>query len=475
MHKTKLIKHKTLTVLYTGSVCFLISVIWYVLKIGKGLERAITTPVAASSAEPNQKELIAIAADAFKHPLAVFILQLTLIIVVSQIFTYFFKKIGQPSVMGEIVAGILLGPSLMGAIAPQFSSFIFPVASLGNLQMLSQVGLILFMFVIGMELDMKMLRQKAGTAIFISYVGIVIPFCLGIVLSYFLYLKNAPAGIPFFAFSLFTGIAMSITAFPVLARIIRERGLTGTKLGTLALTAAATGDVAAWCILAVIVAVVKAGSVVSSVYTIIATVIYISIMLLAVRPLLKKLAELRSDTSILKRSSIAIIFVILLLSSYSCEVIGIHALFGAFFAGIIMPAEWSFRKLLINKIEDVALVLLLPLFFVSTGLRTQIGLLGDPSLWLPCLLIIFVAIAGKFGGSAIAARIAGESNRDSLLIGALMNTRGLVELVILNIGYDLHILTPQMFTMMVLMALITTFMTTPAIYLINRIFKEKHE
>lgn len=464
-------KKITTAILYLGSLTALVLVMWLVFKAGKGLEplRIIANGhLLPQSTQTHEVDNI------FNHPLPVFILQLMLIIAASQLCGYLFKKIGQPSVMGEIVAGILLGPSLMGTLLPGFSAFVFPASSLGNLQMLSQVGLILFMFVIGMELDTQMLRQKARAAILISHFSIVIPFILGLVLSYFLYAAYAPEGIPFYAFSLFTGIALSITAFPVLARIIRERGLSGTKLGTMAITAAAAGDVAAWCILAFIVAIVKAGSISSSVYTIVAAVVYVAVMLLVVRPLLKKIAGLRSDHNILKRSSMAIIFVVLLASSYCCEVIGIHALFGAFLAGVIMPAGRNFRKLLIDKIEDVALVLLLPLFFVFTGLRTQVGLLSDPSLWVTCLLIILVAVVGKFCGSAVAARITGETLRDSLSIGALMNTRGLVELVVLNIGYDLHIITPQMFTMMVIMALVTTFMTNPALNMIGRLFSKKH-
>jgi len=342
---------------------------------------------------------------------------------------------------------------------------------MGNLQMLSQVGLILFMFVIGMELDIEVLKKRAGAAVLISHFSIVIPFTLGIGLSYYLYKLYAPTGVTFYAFSLFTGIAMSITAFPVLARIIKERGISNTKLGTIALTSAAVGDVTAWCALALIIAIAKAGSLSSSLYTIVSTIAYVCVMLLIVRPLLLRLSAATNHDKLIKRSKLAIIFLTLLLSSYLCEVIGIHALFGAFLAGVIMPHEWNFRKLLIDKTEDVALVLLLPLFFVFTGLRTQIGLINDPALWGSCLMIIAVAVIGKFGGSAIAAKFAGETTRDSLSIGALMNTRGLVELVVLNIGYDMHILTPQIFTMMVIMALVTTFMTNPLMNIINRIYK----
>lgn len=405
------------------------------------------------------------------HPLSVFILQLIIIIIASRLCAFVFKKIGQPAVMGEIVAGIALGPSLFGSAFPGLSSFIFPVSSLSNLQLLSQIGLILFMFVIGMELDVKIIKKKARSAIFISNASIILPFILGAMLSSFLYDGYAPAGIPKYAFALFMGIAMSITAFPVLARLLKEKGLSQSKLGTIALTSAAINDVTGWCVLAFVIALAKADAIDTSFYTLIAAIAYVLAMLFIVRPILKKLSTQKTPHSLIRQSTLAIIFVILLLSAYCCEVIGIHALFGAFMAGVIMPLEWDFRKLIIDKVEDVASIMFLPIFFVLTGLRTQINLLNDPSLWLVCLVIIAVAIIGKFGGSAIAARLSGEPPYESLAIGALMNTRGLMELIILNIGYDLGILPDKIFTMLVIMALVTTFMTSPLLDLLGRIYK----
>ena len=455
--------------LYFASLLGLAFIIYFVFSSGKVLETGIKINPAKTGT--NTEQLVQVFTDAMKHPLAIFLFQLVLIISFSQLCAFLFRKIGQPTVMGEIIAGILLGPSFVGAIMPQFSAFVFPPASLTNLQVPSQVGLILFMFVIGIELDIKLLREKAGTAVFVSYFSIIVPFGMGICLSYFLYKSYPPANIPFYAFSLFIGIAMSITAFPVLARIIRERGIGQTRLGTIAISAAASNDIAAWCILAFIVAIAKAGTVLTSIYTLGAVVLYVVVMLYIIKPILDKLAILGSKHNILRPPTLAFIFVVLLLSSYCCEVIGIHALFGAFFAGAILPRKTGFSKVIIDKIEDVAMVLLLPLFFVFTGLRTQVGLLNDVALWASCGFIILVAVAGKFGGSAIAARICGESVKDSLSIGALMNTRGLVELVVLNIGYDLGILTPQVFTMLVLMAIITTLTTNPALNLINKWYK----
>ncbi len=407
------------------------------------------------------------------HPLAILLAQIVTIILVARLFGWLFQKIGQPTVIGEIIAGIVLGPSLVGLYFPEFSAALFPAASLGNLQFLSQIGLILFMFVVGMELDLKVLRDKAHDAVVISHASIIIPFTLGVTLAYFVYTSFAPIGVQFSSFALFLGIAMSITAFPVLARIVQERDMHRTRLGTLVITCAAADDITAWCLLAAVIAIVKAGSFVSALYVIALAVIYVLVMVKLVRPFLKRVGDLHESRENLGKPVVAIFFLTLLISSYATEVIGIHALFGAFMAGAIMPVNTKFRNIFIEKVEDVALVLLLPLFFVFTGLRTQIGLLNDPYLWKVTGLIILVAVVGKFVGSAIAARFVGQNWKDSLTIGALMNTRGLMELVVLNIGYDLGVLTPEIFAMMVIMALITTLMTGPALDLINRLFRGK--
>lgn len=406
------------------------------------------------------------------HPLAILLLQIITIIIVARIFAFICKKIRQPSVIGEIAAGIFLGPSFIGMYFPEFSSFLFPKQSLGNLQFLSQIGLILFMFIIGMELDLKVLKNKAREAIIISHASIVFPFALGIILSYYMYKDFAPEGVNFASFSLFMGIAMSITAFPVLARIVQERGLSKTRIGTIVITCAAADDITAWCLLAVVIAIVKAGSVISALYTVGLAVAYVLIMIKLVQPFLKRVGDIYSNKSGLSKPVVAIFFITLLVSSYATEVIGIHALFGAFLAGVIMPANVNFRNIFIEKVEDVSIVLLLPLFFVFTGLRTQIGLLNETHVILICVVVTCIAVAGKFLGSALAAKFVGQNWRDSLMIGALMNTRGLMELVVLNIGYDLGVLTPEVFAMMVIMALATTFMTGPALDIINRVWPE---
>ncbi|MCE7039358.1 cation:proton antiporter [Dyadobacter sp. CY312] len=406
------------------------------------------------------------------NPLAILLLQIITIILTARIFGWFCKTIGQPSVIGEIAAGIFLGPSVVGIFFPEFSGFLFPLKSLGNLQFLSQIGLILFMFIIGMELDLKILKTKAQEAIVISHASIILPFALGVGLALFMYQDFAPEGINFLSFALFIGIALSITAFPVLARIVQERGLSKTKLGMMVITCAATDDITAWCILAAVIAIVKAGSFVSSVYTILLALAYVFFMLNVVKPFLKRIGDHYSYKEGLTKPVVGVFFLMLMGSAYCTEVIGIHALFGAFMAGVIMPDNTNFRNIFIEKVEDVSMVLLLPLFFVFTGLRTQIGLINDPYLWQITGWIIAAAVIGKFVGSALAARFVQQSWRDSLIIGSLMNTRGLMELVVLNIGYDIGVLSPEIFAMMVIMALATTCMTGPALDLIDKLMPE---
>lgn len=411
--------------------------------------------------------------DNLFHPLAILLLQIITIIFISRLFGSLFHRISQPTVIGEIIAGIILGPSVLGLLFPEFSAFLFPSGSLGNLQFLSQVGLILFMFVIGLELDWRVVKNQAHDAVVISHASIIIPYFMGMGLAYFLYENFAPSDISFLSFALFMGIAMSITAFPVLARVIQERDLTKTNLGIIAITCAAADDVTAWCLLAVVIAIVKAGSFVSALYSISLAVAFVTVMLLVVQPFLNRLGRVYSARETISKTIVAVAFLVLLLSAYIAEIIGIHALFGAFLAGVIMPANFNFRRVMMEKLEDVSVVLLLPLFFVFTGLRTEIGLLNDSNHWIVCIVIILTAVAGKFGGTTLASRIVGQSWKESLSLGALMNTRGLMELIVLNIGYDLGVLTPEVFAMLVLMALVTTFMTGPALDIIHYFFPEK--
>lgn len=455
---------------YVGIIGIFSALIYWIATKGKLLEVNV---MKTTSSKSQWAEFLDSMAHNLEYPLALLLAQIITIVLVARVFGWFFRKIGQPSVIGEIIAGIALGPSLFGMYFPELSEMLFPVASLGNLQFLSQIGLILFMFVIGMELDLNVLKNKAHDAVVISHASIILPFALGMGLAYFVYTQFAPEGVEFLSFALFMGIAMSITAFPVLARIVQERGIHKTKLGTIVLTCAAADDITAWCILATVIAIVKAGSFESSLYVIALAVGYVFIMLKLVRPFLKRIGDLHSASGTLSKGVVAIFLLTLIISSYMTEVIGIHALFGAFMAGAIMPENAKFRHIFIEKVEDIAVILFLPLFFVYTGLRTEIGLLNDISLWKVTGWIILVAVIGKFVGSALAAKFVGQNWKDSLTIGALMNTRGLMELVVLNIGYDLGVLDAEIFAMMVIMALVTTFMTGPSLDIINKIFKSK--
>ena len=454
--------------------------IYWIAKKGNALQSPALT---ATQVEKAKQATVAnefhVFKDSFNHnltePLAVLLLQIIIIIACARLFGYLFKKIGQPAVIGEIVAGIVLGPSVIGAYFPEINHFLFPAASLSTLSFLSQIGLILFMFIIGMELDLKAIGKQAYGAVIISHASIIIPYTLGMALAYYIYRDYAPANITFLSFALFMGISMSITAFPVLARILQEKGLTRSPLGAMALTCAAADDITAWCILAAVIALVKSGSSFSVLYTIGLAIIYVLVMLKVVRPFLERLSTVYDNKEKRRTPIIALFFVLLIISSYITSVIGVHALFGAFMAGVIMPSSFSFRKIVIDKIEDVSIILLLPLFFVITGLRTQVGLLNEGHLWATFGWVLLVAVAGKFGGSTLAAKIVGQSWKDSLSIGVLMNTRGLMQLIVLNIGYDLGILSPEIFAMMVLMALVTTFMTGPALDLINWAMPEKNK
>lgn len=465
------------TWLFYGTMLILFIIFTYVL-----FQKADKFEVNTAAHVTVQQESIQSSFDSFKtalfynigEPAAMLLLQIIAILIVSRIFGFFFVKLGQPTVIGEILAGIVLGPSLLGYFFPDAFQFLFAPGSLGNLYILSQVGLILFMFTIGMELDLKALSQKISETYVISHASILIPYALGMLLAYFVYDEFASGITEFLPFALFIGISMSITAFPVLARIVQEKGLTKTHLGTIAIASAANDDVTAWCILAAVIAIAKTGSFVSSIFTIVLAIAYVIAMLLVVKPFLSKIGNIYKNREVVNKSVFAFLLLILILSAYITQLIGIHALFGAFLAGVIMPPLPTFRKLIVDKIEDVSLTLLLPLFFVYTGLRTEIGLLNTPYLWTICGIFILVAIVGKFVGGAFSAKILGESWRDSLSIGVLMNTRGLMELIVLNIGYEMGILPPPIFVMLVIMALVTTFMTTPALSLINWIFPEKN-
>lgn len=469
---TKSITFYFIMILVFGSLMYVIA------KEGENqqIDSAIT---AMNNAPTNLEEGFFVFCDTLSHhiqsPIGILLLQIITILITCRLFGWLFQKIGQPTVIGEIVAGIILGPSVLGHLSANVSGFLFPPESLGNITILSQFGLILFMFAIGMELDITEVRKKLKETILISHTSTIVPFFFGMLTAYYVYGSYADKGTPFLSFALFIGIAMSITAFPVLARIIQEKGLTKTHLGTISLASAANGDITAWCLLAVVIALAQAGSMLSATYNILFSILYIAFMFLAVRPFLRMVGHIYHNKEVIDKALVAMMFLLLIISSYLTEILGLHALFGAFIAGVVMPSNIKFRKIMTEKVEDVSLALFLPLFFVSTGLRTEIGLLNTPELWWMCGIFILVAIIGKFGGAMLSARFVGESWKDSLYIGALMNTRGLMELVVLTIGYEMKILPPSIFVMLVLMTLVTTFMTTPLVSFIKFCFKTREK
>lgn len=454
--------------LYYG-VALLISValmIW-LLNIGTALPASgdlVVTPV------PGPAESVAIF---WRSPLAILLLQIIVILLVTRTLLSFTSRFGQPVVITEIIAGIVLGPSLFGLLLPGVSAYLFPPESLGNLHVLSQVGLVLFMFILGMELDIRVLRTQARTAILVSNVGIVVPLLMGMALAYFLYTDYAQNGATFPGFALLLGISLSITAFPVLAKIVQERGLFKSPLGAITMTSAGAIDIAAWCMLAAVVAMIKAGGFIDAAGPVAMGIVYVAFMLTVIKPLMKKLGSVYASKEIFNKRVVGLILLVLLGSTYVAEIIGIHALFGAFLAGVIMPHNLSFKKIITEKFEDISLVLLLPLFFIFTGLRTDLALLNSVSHWLAFVAVMMVAMLSKFGAISLSARLSGQSLKDSLSLGMLLNTRGLMEVVVINIGYELGIFSAEIFTMLVLMTIATTAMTTPALNYIERAFKRE--
>ncbi len=401
------------------------------------------------------------------NPLYDTLFSLLIVILVTRAMGAVVQKFGQPRVIGEVIGGILLGPSLLGTFAPQAASAVLPPAAAPFLSVISQVGVLLFMFLIGLELDLKQLSRSGKAALLISHASIVVPFLSGLGLAFFLYGSYAPLGIPFSSFGLFVGVSMSITAFPVLARILAETGLSKKPLGMLALTCAAVDDVTAWCLLAVVVGLLQS-SLKAAAVTITLTVLYTLFMIFAIRPLMTKLvATIDKDSGKISEGALVFIFMCLLFSAGTTEFIGVHALFGGFLLGVVIPHESRVAHSLNHRLNDLVRVFFLPAFFALTGLRTQIGLLNSLADWQVCAAVIAVATVGKFGGAFVAARISGMTYRESSIIGALMNTRGLVELIVLNIGLDLGVLSPRLFTILVVMALVTTMMTGPLLALAN--------
>src|SRR5262245_17505881 len=400
--------------------------------------------------------------DLFWHLL----LALAGVVITGRLLGRLFRFIGQPPVIGEVVAGILLGPSFLGAISHDTYTFVLPASVAPGLGLIAQLGVVLYMFLVDVELDTEGLKGQLRSTVGIALTSIVVPFALGVWLAARLYQDLAPTGVPFTHFMLFLGVAMSITAFPVLARILADQRMTKTPLGRLALSCAAIGDVTAWCLLAFIVGVVQSRQGSAAVTSIVALA-FIVFMFVVVRPLAVRFSQ-RWEGEEPDRHTVAVALIAMLCSALATEAIGVHAIFGAFLLGAVVPHDSRLARVLEERIEYLVTILLLPAFFAFTGMRTEIGLVSGWGAWMTCGVIILVATVGKFGGTLLGARLAGYEWRQASSLSILMNTRGLMELIVLNVGLDLGVISPTLFTMLVIMAIATTMATTPALKLVMR-------
>jgi Kef-type K+ transport system membrane component KefB len=393
--------------------------------------------------------------------------QMAIILLITVSCGWLALRVGQARVIGEIIGGILIGPSVFGRFAPHLSAKLFPISSFGSFETLSTVGLVLFLFLIGMELDYEQLYRQRVTAVVASGMSILLPFAMGALLAHSLRIRFAPHGVGSLPFVLFLGIAMSITAFPVLARILEERNLQGTALGTTAILCAAVDDVVAWSLLAFALALMGGENAPSSLlYRLTGLIIYVFLMLGVVRPLAAYLVR-RYKKPELSLEILGVVVAAALLSAAATDRVGVHPLFGAFLAGVCFPRVPHWQLAIRDRLDMLVSVLLLPLFFALTGMRTRLDLLNDTSMWLWAALVLLAAVFGKMGGAALAARWSGQSWRDAAALGALLNTRGLVELIVLNIAYSVGAFTPTLFTMLVVMALVTTMLTAPLLNLLG--------
>jgi Kef-type K+ transport system membrane component KefB len=399
--------------------------------------------------------------------LATFLAEVCIILAATRVAGWVFQRFNQPQIIGEMTAGLLLGPFLLGWLAPEMMITLFPQRSLDYLNAVSQVGLLLYMFVVGLKLDTEFLREQKHTVIIISISSILCPFFLGFLVAAYLHPKLSSSNIPRIPFALFIGTALSVTAFPVLARILSERNILRTKIGSVSIACAAVTDITAWLLLAAVTIYAQAFNEQGGLWlTLAGLAVYFNVMWLCVRPMLRPLQRYHHGVGQITQGAMTIILLLLLGSAWATEWLGVHALFGAFFAGCVMPKGGELVRELSERVEHLTATLMLPIFFALTGLRTVVSLVSGAEVWFSCALILIAAVVGKLGGAMISARLAGMPWREAGAIGVLMNTRGLIELVILNIGFDLGLISAGLFSVMVLVALVTTFMTSPLLALI---------
>ena len=434
-----------------------------VLRIGASLPLPDNSWSAAAA-----RPAAGIADGAIVLRLGSFLAQIVVILLLARLLGLALRRIGQPAVVGEMLVGILLGPSVLGSVAPQVYAGLFPVGTVRFLAAGSQLGLLLFMFLAGLELRLDDLRGRGYTAILTSHASMATPLFLGGALALSLYPHFGVPGGGFAGFALFLGAAMSVTALPALTRILTERGLRDSQLGTLALACAALDDVSAWCLLAVVISAARAGSTAALALTLAGTAAFVALMVVVVRPRLGSLARRYCADGYVNQDILAAVVIIALASAWVTHWLGISAIFGAFLAGVVMPKSGTFVRGVAQPLESVLLVVLLPLLFATTGIRTSLALGSGAVTWGFLSLVLTVAIAGKLGASALAARVAGFTWHASFSLGVLMNTRGLMGLVIVQVALDAGVASPPLYALMVVMAIVTTAMTTPALSLLAR-------
>jgi Kef-type K+ transport system membrane component KefB len=395
-------------------------------------------------------------------PFARLIAQVIAIVLVARLVGVVARRIGQPTVVAEMIAGILLGPSVLGWLWPDASRVLFPDASLELLQLVSNFGLIPFMFLVGLEFDPRSSRAHRRASVLVSQATFVVPLVIGILLARQLQ-PLAGDGAATSTFALFLGAVLATTAFPVLARILDERQLLRSRVGAVTVTAAAIDDVLAWCLFAFVVGSARAKGLDDAVLTCVLAGVYVAVMFAVVRPVLARVAQSVRSDAVLSRDRVTLLMLLLFASSWVTHAIGIHALFGAFLLGALVPREKALAHVLSEKLGDLVVVMLLPLFFAYSGVRTEIGLLDSAGAWLTCGWIALLACVGKLGTGAVAARLGGLPWKQASAVGVLMNARGLMVLIMLNIGLDLGVIGSTLFTMLVLVALFTTFLATPVL------------
>jgi Kef-type K+ transport system membrane component KefB len=400
-----------------------------------------------------------------ENVLLIVLIQMIVIVTSARLFGVVFRRMGQPQVCGEIAAGLILGPSVFGGLFPNLFQIVFDPSVGQVFAILSQIGLILLMFLIGLEFDFGHLVDGRRTAVSVSAVGVILPFGLGFLLGRWMAAQLGLTG-SWINFALFMGTAMSITAIPILGRIMVELNINRTRIGALTISAAAIDDVSGWIILALVTAAVRSTlNPLTFALMVFETLAFVVVMIWFVRPLLKRWTtrHLKTHGGTLTLNGLAILLVAILLAATVTNLIGIFSIFGAFFFGAMLFDQHEFRQAVQERLRDFVTVFFLPIFFTYTGLRTDVGTMTGAALWAMCALVLIVAIAGKFGGCWFAARLNGLPWREAAMVGVMMNTRALMELIVINVGFDLGIIPQSVYFMLVFMAVFTTYLTTPVL------------